>query len=88
MKDFTMFLSNLGVVYMSTNDLKFKGFIPIIGVKIKKFKKDANHSIVIYHPDGKTAETMMFGSEFEQEDWFETMQRTASETHDKMIARN
>ena len=87
-KDYTMVLSNIGIIYMSTNDLKCKGFIPIIGTNIKKMPKDTNHSIIVMCPDGKNSTTMLFGSEFEQEDWYEAMKSTAEETHNKFLSRS
>lgn len=88
-EDFTMVLCNLGIIFFSTNKLKCRGFIPVLGVVIKKgMSRDSNHSIIVHYPDGKNHETMIFGSDYEQEEWWEAINHVRQITKDSYFAKS
>ena len=70
---------------MSTNELNCKGFIPIIGTNVVTNPKDTNYCIFIKFPQSNYVETMFFGSEFQQEEWYKAIMTIKKETEDRVI---
>lgn len=87
-KDYTMVLSNLGIMYFSTNQMTFKGFIPILGVKLRKNRLGGDNSInVLIDEQHNKSETMIFGSDFEMDEWYDCIEKVITESKERMLAR-
>lgn len=74
---FLMILTDMGLLLLDTSKFEFKGFIPLLGTKIrntsslrKDVKGGAVYSVEVFSPSaGSERETLIFSSETDKQEW-------------------
>ena len=80
---FLMILTDMGLLLLDTNKFDFKGFIPLLGTKLRSntshLRQEAKGGIVcsldIVVPGAPTKETIVFSSEVDKQEWTTKMMK-------------